>query len=225
MAKAWQDEQNATNCVGADAALSPLHLPVAAPARQKAGFPTIPFRYWHGRFTKVPMELQQVFMPLLQPHIEQLKRGEISRTWTFVPGVGFITLQLKNGEIWATFGDTLQWAYLSLQFRRRYVLALRYRTFAKSPEGGLWVWLPHQLVFPPDCRLTLPCAEYQVNLLGRSPPLWWQPTVRRLETTDENQNQKKTSHWLTPSVPCALRAPTRAAHRGGSGQRFSRLSL
>jgi hypothetical protein len=82
----------------------------------------------------------------------------------------------------------------------------------------MWVWLPQQLVFPPDCRLTLPCAEYQANLLGRSPPLWWQPTVRRLETTDENQNQKKTSRWLTPSVPRALRAPTRAAHRGGSGR-------
>jgi hypothetical protein len=64
MAKAWQDEQNATNCVGADAALSPLHLPVAVPARQKAGIPTIP-RQWRGRLKKMPKPLRQFF---LVPH-------------------------------------------------------------------------------------------------------------------------------------------------------------
>jgi hypothetical protein len=73
----------------------------------------------------------------------------------------------------------------------------------------MWVWLPQQPVFPPDCRLTLPCAEYQANFLGKSPPLWWQPTVRRLETTNEAQSQKKTSHWLTPSVPACKEPPLR----------------
>lgn len=205
MAKAT-NEVKQVNESRADAALSPRFTP--ASARREAGISAIPYRYWCGRLAKVPVELQQVFMPLLQPHLERLQRGEISRTGTFVPEVGFIMLQLKNGEIWATFGDTLQWACLVLQFRRRYVLALRYRTFARNPEGGMWVWLPQQPVFPPDCRLTLPCAEYQANFLGKSPPLWWQPTVRRLETTDEAQSQKKTSHWLTPSVPRAQRAPS-----------------
>jgi len=66
-----------------------------------------------------------------------------------------------------------------------------------------WANLP---VAAPAGRKT--AVEYQANLLGRSPPLWWQPTVRRLETTDEAQSQKKTSRWLTPSVPRAQRAPT-----------------
>jgi len=205
MAKARQDEQNATNCVGADAALSPLHLPVAVPARQKAGFPTIP--HWRGSFTKLPAKLQ-IFMPLLEPHLERLQRGEISQTQALIPKVGVFIVKRENGDLRAVFTDVLRYAYQLLQHLRAIALALRYRTFARSPEGGLWVWLPQQLVFPPDCRLTLLCAEYQANLLGRSPPLWWQPTVRRLETTDEAQSQKKTSHWLTPSVPRAQRAPS-----------------
>jgi hypothetical protein len=221
MAKARQDEQNATNCVGADAALSPLHLPVAAPARQKAGFP-IP-RQWHGRLAKLPEELKQIFLPLLQPdlktNLEDLQRGKIQRAVVFVPQIGALTLQLKNHEIWVIFMDTHKWACLVLQFRRRYVLALRYRTFARNHEGGMWVWLPQQPVFPPDCRLTLLCTEYQANFLGKSPPFWWQPTVRRLETTDENQNQK-TSSWLTPSVPRAQRAPTALPIGAGAGNGF-----
>jgi hypothetical protein len=208
MAKAWQDEQNATNCVGADAALSPLHLP--ASARREAGISTIP-RYWCGHLEKMPVVLQQIFMPLLQPNLERLLRGEILRTGVFVPQIGVLEVKRKGDKVWTTFMDVLQRACLLLQLLRRRVLALRYRTFVRSPEGGMWVWLPQQLVFPPDCCLTLPCAGYQANLLRRSPPLWWQPTVRRLETTDEAQSQKKTSHWLTPSVPRAQRAPTRAA--------------
>jgi hypothetical protein len=221
VAKATNEVKQA-NESRADAALSPRFTP--ASARQEAGISAIPYSYWYGRFTKLPAELQQVFMPLLQPHLEALQRGEILRAVSFVPKVGAITLQLKNGEIWASFMDALQWACLILKHFRVRAFALRCRTFARSPEGGMWVWLPQQLVFPPDCRLTLLCAEYQANFLEKSPPLWWQPTVRRLETTDEAQSQKKTSHWLTPSVPRALRAPNFcAAHRGGSGRLGSRL--
>jgi hypothetical protein len=68
--------------------------------------------------------------------------------------------------------------------------------------------------------LILLCAEYQANFLGKSPPLWWQPTVRRLETTDEAQSQKKTSHWLTPSVPRAQRAPSALPIGAGAGNGF-----
>jgi hypothetical protein len=208
MAEARQNEPNATNCVGVDAALSPLHLP--ASARRKAGIPTIP-RQWCGRLEKLPVVLRQIFMPLLQPNLESLQRGEIQRTGVFIPRIGAIEVKWKGDEVWVSFVDALAWGQKILQHRRLFALALRYRTFARSPEGGMWVWLPQQLVFPHDCRLILLCAEYQVNLLGRSPSLWWQPTVRRLETTDENHSPKRTSCWLTPSVPRALRAPTRAA--------------
>jgi len=206
MAKAWQDEQNATNCVGADAALSPLHLPTSA--RREAGISTIP-RHWRGRLKKLPVELQQIFLPLAEPHLSRIQKGEILKCFLFCPKVGMLILELRDDEIWATYEDWWKVACQRLDFVRFHALAKRYRTFCHSPEDGMWVWLPQQLVFPPDCRLTLPCAEYQANLLGRSPPLWWQPTVRRLETT--NKNQTKTSRWLTPSVPRALRAPTCAA--------------
>jgi hypothetical protein len=214
VAKATNEVKQA-NESRADAALSPRFTP--ASARREAGISTIP-RYWHGRLEKMPEKLRQIFWSLIEPNLECLQRGEISQSQVSVPKIGVLTIRLRNGEIWVSFMDALTWGQKILQHCRLFALAMRYRTFAKSPEGGLWVWLPQQLVFPPDCRLTLLCAEYQANLLGRSPPFWWQPTVWRLETTDEAQSQKKTSCWLTPSVPRALRAPTCAAHRGGSGR-------
>jgi len=209
--KAKQSRKQIGECgVAATAATTPLlpPSPAAEPARQKAGFPTIFPKHWNGRFEKMPKPLRQIFWSLIEPNLECLQRGEISQSQVSVPKIGVLTIRLRNGEIWVSFMDALTWGQKILQHCRLFALAMRYRTFAKSPEGGLWVCLPQQLVFPPDCRLTLLCAEYQANLLGRSPPLWWQPTVRRLETTDEAQSQKKTSHWLTPSVPRAQRAPT-----------------
>jgi hypothetical protein len=214
VAKATNEVKQA-NESRADAALSPRFTP--ASARREAGISTLP-RYWHGHLKQLPEKLRQIFWSLIEPNLECLQRGEISQSQVSVPKIGVLTIRLRNGEIWATFMDALTWGQKILQHCRLFALAMRYRTFAQSPEGGLWVCLPQQLVFPPDCRLTLLCAEYQANLLGRSPPLWWQPTVRRLETTDEAQSQKKTSRWLTPSVPRAQRAPTRAVHRGGSGR-------
>jgi hypothetical protein len=210
MAKTRKNNAKRKHRVGDAAFLPRRHLPAAPAGRQTAGFFSIPFKHWHGRFTKLPAELQQVFMPLLQPHLEGLQRGEISRTWTFVPEVGFIMLQLKNGEIWATFGDTLQWACLGLQFRRRYVLALRYRTFARSPEGGMWVWLPRQIVFPPDFRPTLFCVVCQTSLLERSPPFWKQNDNLHRKT-DEAPCPLTTNLWLDAAKPRAQRAPTYAA--------------
>jgi hypothetical protein len=57
---------------------------------------------------------------------------------------------------------------------------------------------------------------------SRSPPLWRQDTELRLETPDEAQSQKRTSRWITPSVPRAQRAPSfRAAlWRCVGGSRF-----
>jgi hypothetical protein len=210
-----QPQKRGSECGGGSTAFTAPVLsqsPAAAPAgRQTAGFFSIPFKHWHGRLEKLPVVLQQIFMPLLQPNLERLQRGEILRTGVFVPKIGVLEVKWKGDEVWASFVDALAWGQKILQHCRLFALALRYRTFSRSPEGGLWVWLPQQLVFSPDCRSTLSCAEYQVNLLGRSPPLWWQPTDWRLETTDETQSQKRTSRWLTPSVPRAQRAPTCAA--------------
>jgi len=216
VAKATNEVKQA-NESRADAALSPRFTP--ASARREAGISTIP-RKWSGHLEKTPVVLQQIFMPLLQPHLERLLHGEILHTGVFVPQIGVLEVKRKGDKVWVIFMDVLQRACLLLQLLRRRVLALRYRTFARSPEGGMWVWLPQQPVFPPDCRLTLPCAEYQANFLGKSPPLWWQPTVRRLETTDEAQSQKKTSHWLTPSVPRVQRAPTALPIGAGAGNGF-----
>jgi len=207
VAKATNEVKQA-NESRADAALSPRFTP--ASARREAGISTIPYRYWCGRLEKMPEKLRQIFWSLIEPNLECLQRGEISQSQVSVPKIGVLTIRLRNGEIWATFMDALTWGQKILQHCRLFACAMRYRTFAKSPEGGLWVCLPQQLVFPPDCPLTLLCAEYQANLLGRSPPLWWQPAAQCLETTDEAQSQKKTSRWLTPSVPRAQRAPTRA---------------
>jgi hypothetical protein len=206
MAKTRKNNAKRKHRVGDAAFLPRRHLPAAPAGRQTAGFFSI--KRWRGRLTRLPAELQQIFMPLAEPHLPLIQKGEVRKCFISCPQVGVLILELRDGEIWATFVDAHQWACLGLQFRRRYVLALRYRTFARNPEGGMWVWLPQQPVFPTDCRLTLPCAEYQANFLGKSPPLWWQPTVRRLETTDEAQSQKKTSRWLTPSVPCAQRSPS-----------------
>ena len=204
MAKAWQDEQNATNCVGADAALSPLHLPVTAPAEQKAGIPTIP-RQWHGRFEKLPVVLQQIFMPLLQPHLERLLRGEILRTGVFVPQIGVLEVKRKGDKVWATFSDVLQRACLLLQLLRRRVLALRYRTVVRNEHGGTWILLPRQVVFPPDFRLTLFCVVCQISLLV------WKQNDNLYRETDEVPLLLTTNLWFDASKPRAQRAPTRAA--------------
>jgi hypothetical protein len=200
----------------ADAALSPRFTP--ASARREAGISAIPYRHWHGRFTELPAELQQVFMPLLRLHLERLQRGEILRTEVFVPKVGVLEVKWKGDEVWASFVDTLQWAYQILQQLRLFALALRHRTFSRSPEGGLWVWLPRQLILPPDCRSTLFCVKCQTTLMKRSPPPWKQNDHLRRKT-DEAPLPLITNLWFDAAKPRALRAPNFcAAHRGGSGR-------
>jgi hypothetical protein len=206
-----QHSNEATRLSGAplNGALSP-HSLAPAPARAKAGFSPIPFRHWHGRLEKLPVELQQIFLPLLPPHWERLRQGEIAKTQVFVPQFGTLTLQLKDGEVWATFVDALQWAYQLLQHLRRYVLALRYRTIVRNEHGGTWILLPHQIVFPPDFRPTLFCVECQTSLLERSPPLWKQNDHLRRKT-DEAPCPQISHRWLDAVKPRAVRAPTCAA--------------
>ena len=204
MAEARQNEPNATNCVGVDAALSPLHLP--ASARRKAGIPTIP-RQWCGRLEKLPVVLRQIFMPLLQPNLESLQRGEIQRTGVFIPRIGAIEVKWKGDEVWVSFVDALAWGQKILQHRRLFALALRYRTFARSPEGGMWVWLPQQLILPPDCRSTLFCVKCQTTLMKRSPPPWKRNDHLRRKT-DEAPWPLITNLWLDAAKPRAQRAPS-----------------
>jgi hypothetical protein len=192
-------------------ALSPLVSSLApAPARAKAGFSPLPFRHWHGRLEKLPVELQQIFLPLLPPHWERLRQGEIAKTQVLVPQFGTLTLQLKDGEVWATFVDTLRWAYQLLQHLRRYVLALRYRTIVRNEHGGTWILLPHQIVFPPDFHPTLLCVECQTSLLERSPPPWKRNDHLRRKT-DETPCPQIGNRWLDITKPRAVRAPTCAA--------------
>jgi hypothetical protein len=191
----------------ADAALSPRFTP--ASARREAGISTIP-RYWHGRLEKMPEKLRQIFWSLIEPNLECLQRGEISQSQVSVPKIGVLTIRLRNGEIWATFMDALTWGQKILQHCRLFALAMRYRTFAKSPEGGLWVCLPQQIVFPPDFRPTLFCVVCQTSLLERSPPFWKQNDNLHRKT-DEAPCPLITNLWLDAAKPRAQRAPTRAA--------------
>jgi hypothetical protein len=192
----------------ADAALSPRFTSAAPAGRQTAGFFSI--KRWRGRLTRLPTELQQIFMPLAEPHLPLIQKGEVRKCFISCPQVGVLILELRDGEIWATFVDAHQWACLGLQFRRRYVLALRYRTFARSPEGGMWVWLPRQIVFPPDFRPTLFCVVCQTSLLERSPPFWKQNDNLHRKT-DEAPCPLITNLWLDAAKPRAQRAPTYAA--------------
>jgi hypothetical protein len=208
-----QHNNEVTKLSGAplNGALSPLVSSLApAPARAKAGFSPIPFRHWRGRLKNIPLELRQFFLPLLPPHLERLQRGEIAKTQVLVPQVGVLTLQLKNNEVWLTFADALQWAYQLLHHLRLFALALRHRTFSRSPEGGLWVWLPQQLVFPPDCRSTLFCVKCQTTLMERSPPPWKRNDHLRRKT-DEAPYPQIGNRWLDITKPRAVRAPTCAA--------------
>jgi len=188
-----------------NAAFSPLCHPPAVPARQKAGFPTIS-RQWHGRFEKLPAVLQQIFMPLLQPHLERLLRGEILRTGVFVPKIGVLEVRRKGDKLWATFMDVLQRACLLLQLLRRRVLALRYRTVVRNEHGGTWILLPHQIVFPPDFRPTLFCVVCQTSLLERSPP-FWERNDNLHRKTDEAPYPLIANLWLDAAKPRAVRAP------------------
>jgi hypothetical protein len=186
----------------ADAALSPRFTSTAPAGRKSAGF-----FYWHGRLEKLPVELQQIFLPLLPPDWERLRQGEIVKTQVFVSQIGALTLQLKDGEVWATFVDALQWAYQLLQHLRCYVLALRYRTVVRNEHGGTWILLPRQIVFPPDFRPTLFCVVCQTSLLERSPPFWKQNDNLHRKT-DEAPCPLITNLWLDAAKPRAQRAPS-----------------
>jgi hypothetical protein len=82
--------------------------------------------------------------------------------------------------------------------------------------------LPRQIVFPPDFRPTLFCVVCQTSLLERSPPFWKQNDNLHRKI-DEAPCPLITNLWLDAAKPRALRAPTCAAHRGGSGRLGLRL--
>jgi hypothetical protein len=210
MAKTRKNNAKRKHRVGDAAFLPRRHLPAAPAGRKSAGF-----FYWHGRLEKLPVELQQIFLPLLPPDWERLRQGEIVKTQVFVPQIGALTLQLKDGEVWATFVDALQWAYQLLQHLRCYVLALRYRTVVRNEHGGTWILLPRQIVFPPDFRPTLFCVVCQTSLLERSPPFWKQNDNLHRKT-DEAPCPLITNLWLDAAKPRAQRAPSALPAEAGA---------
>ena len=203
-----------------NAAFSPLCHPPAAPARRKAGFPTIPFRHWHGRFTKLPVELQQIFMPLAELHLPRIQKGEIPKCFLSCPQVGMLILELRDDEIWATYEDWWKVACQRLDFVRFHALSKRFGTFVRDENGGVWVWLPKQSILPPDLCLELHhAADCQLSWVERSPPLWKQNDNLYRET-DEAPYPQIGSHWLDITKPRALRAPTVLPIGAGAGNGF-----
>jgi hypothetical protein len=216
-----QHNNEATRLSGAplNGALSP-HSLAPAPARAKAGFSAIPFRHWRGRFTKLPVELQQIFLPLAEPHLPRIQKGEIPKCFLSCPQVGMLILELRDNEVWATYEDWWKVACQRLNFMRLHALSKRFGTFLRDENGGVWAWLPKQSILPPDLCLELHHADRQWSWVERSPPLWKQNDNLYRET-DEAPLPLITNLWFDAAKPRAVRAPTRAAlWRCVGGSRF-----
>jgi len=206
VAKATNEVKQA-NESRADAALSPRFTP-AAPARREAGISTI--RRWCGRLEKLPVELQQIFLPLAEPHLSRIQKGEILKCFLSCPKVGMLILELRDDEIWATYEDWWKVACQRLDFVRFHALSKRFGTFVRDENGGVWAWLPKQSILPPDLCLALPCADCQWRWVERSPPPWKRNDHLRCKT-DETPCPQIGNRWLDAVKPRALRAPTCAA--------------
>jgi hypothetical protein len=206
-----QHSNEATRLSGAplNGALSP-HSLAPAPARAKAGFSPIPFRHWRGRFTKLPAELRQIFLPLAEPHLPRIQKGEIPKCFLSCPKVGMLILELRDDEIWATYEDWWKVACQHLNFMRLHALSKRFGTFVRDENGGVWAWLPKQSILPPDLCLALPCADCQWRWVERSPPPWKRNDHLRRKT-DETPCPQIGNRWLDITKPRAVRAPTCAA--------------
>jgi hypothetical protein len=183
--------------------------PAAPAGRKTAGFFSIPFRHWRGRFTKLPAELRQIFLPLAEPHLPRIQKGEIPKCFLSCPKVGMLILELRDDEIWATYEDWWKVACQHLNFMRLHALSKRFGTFVRDENGGVWAWLPKQSILPPDLCLALPCADCQWRWVERSPPPWQSDNLRR--KTDEAPCPQIGNCWLNAVTPRALRAPTCAA--------------
>jgi len=172
---------------------------------------------WAGSLTQLPAKLQK-FLPLLQPQLERMQRGEILKTFISLPTIGTLILEKDSAgdDIKATFVDCLEVAKWLLTQLRQARLATRYGTGVKSPQGGCWVSLPRQRILPIDLEVLMPSTDIVLNLLERS--ILWVDIAKTLDAFGKEPPKvvKPTSHWLTPSILRAVRAPTFALPCGGA---------
>jgi len=183
-------------------------------------FPSAPRPSWAGLYSNLPRELKELFEPHIQIHLPRLKRGEILEHGIFVPKIGLLTLRCRNGELFAVFINDLEYAHLKLQLLRREAAAVQHGLVLKNPEGsGIWFSQPSPSILPWSLRVfssaNLPC-EQRVEFCWKSPP--WR---NRADFPDFFEDSKRivkpSSRWLTPSIPCAVRAPTFALPAGVAG--------
>jgi len=163
---------------------------------------------WAGSLSQLPVKLRK-FLPLLQPHLERMRRGEILKTFISLPAIGTLILEKDSAgdDIKATFVDCLEVAKWLLTQLRQMRLAARYGTRVKSPQGGCWSLLPRQRIFPVDLQALMANANEVLNLL-RS--MFWIGINETLDAFDKEPLKvvKPSNRWLTPSILRAVRAPT-----------------
>jgi len=174
-------------------------------------------RRWAGRYARFPSELKQFFDPIVQPHLERLQKGEIVMTCAFVPKIGFLRLTWRNGELWGVFINDLEYAKRRLRELREIEAAVRQGTIVKNPQGcGMWVFQPTVSILPLALKVFAPTNLREQQLESRRSPPWCDGANSLNSPEDCEKIVKPSSHWLTPAIPRAVRAPTRAARwRGG----------
>jgi len=167
-------------------------------------------RRWAGRYACFPHELKQAFAPIIQPHWERLKNGEIMEVGVFVPKVGFLRLRCRDGEFWVIFINDLEYAKQKLQLLRKTAAAVQHGTIVKNPQGGMWIFQPPLSILPLALKVFAPTNQLREQQLEfrRSPP--WRGCANSFVDAfeDKEKTVKPSSRWLTPSIPCAVRAPT-----------------
>jgi len=167
---------------------------------------------WAGYYTHLPPQLRQAFDPVVQMHLERLTKGEITETCAFVSQIGFLKLQWRKGKIWAIYINDLECAKLVLQNIRKVAAAIRCGTVLKNPKGGMWLFQPPASILPLSLQIFLPASllrKQQLVEFRQDPP--WRVNSFNSNFSDERKQFVKSScRWLTPSVPCAVRAPTPA---------------
>ena len=178
--------------------------------------PSAPRPHWAGSLSQLPVKLRQKFLPLLQPHLARMQRGEVVKTFIQLPLIGTLILESTDNGIHAVFVDCLEVAKLLLTQLRQARLATRYGTGVKSPQGGCWVSLPRQRILPIDLEVLMPSTDIVLNLLERS--ILCVDIAKTLDAFGKEPPKvvKPTSHWLTPSILRAVRAPTFALPCGGA---------
>jgi len=173
-------------------------------------------RRWAGRYACFPSELKQFFDPIVQMHLERLKKGEIVENRTFVPKIGFLTLKYCDGEFWAVYIDDLEYAKQKLQMLRKFAAAVRHGTVLKNPQSGMWFFQPTVSILLLPLKVFLPSNLLREQQLEFNPP--WRDNSLNFNFSDERERFVKPSNrWLTPSILRAVRAPTFALPAGVAG--------